>query len=155
VAIEDVLGILVGAKQHKSLSGILWSIASALFSSQCLNFCVSSDRIAAFYATSQVFYFLHSTTTMALVSTRISEIKEKEKFSIKVFDLQRQEVPDENGKLGAYDGWKYKAEGKMSVTDWIKNRFEVQYRGYTCDVLMSDGSRAHGNSNLKTVRDSY
>jgi hypothetical protein len=42
-----------------------------------------------------------------------------------------------------------------TVSDWIALRFHQQYRGFDVGVLYRDGSRAHGNTLLSTIRASY
>lgn len=45
--------------------------------------------------------------------------------------------------------------GEERVSDWISNRNPYQCMGVDVQVLMGDGAPAHGNTKLKTVRESY
>jgi hypothetical protein len=56
--------------------------------------------------------------------------------------------------LGSYPFGQNLKDSK-TVNDWKKERFEATYPGYTCKVLMGNGRIAKGQTNLKTVRNSY
>jgi hypothetical protein len=42
-----------------------------------------------------------------------------------------------------------------TVNDFKRERFEEEYPGLSCDVLMGDGEIAASQANLRTVRESY
>ena len=44
---------------------------------------------------------------------------------------------------------------ERTVADWIAIRFREQYRGFDVEVLHADGTAAHGNTLLATVRSEY
>jgi hypothetical protein len=44
---------------------------------------------------------------------------------------------------------------RAHVRGWIDGRFRLCYPDYQVDVLLADGTRAHGNYRLATVRDTY
>ena len=48
-----------------------------------------------------------------------------------------------------------KAKSSMTVSEWKQRRFNPTYPGYSCRVLNGDGSEAHGNAKLVSVRESY
>lgn len=47
-----------------------------------------------------------------------------------------------------------KTRNSCSVSDF-KNKFQMQYPGYDIDVLKADGTKASGQTDLSTVRDTY
>lgn len=89
---------------------------------------------------------------MTLLSTRKREIEALEGFAIDIqlsstglaADLKTQGLP-------SYD-YARKAAGTMTVLAWKTQRFSASYPGYSCDVLHKDGTVAHGNTLLQTVR---
>lgn len=47
------------------------------------------------------------------------------------------------------------SKNDMTVKEWKDGHFKKIYPGFDCDVLLADGSVAHGSTKLGTVRDSY
>lgn len=92
---------------------------------------------------------------MTMVQTRVRQIADLEGFEIVVL---RNEIPVDPRANGLLNG-KYPFEKKMkhtkSVADFIKERFERTYPGFTCQILHEDGSIAAGQTHLRTVRESY
>jgi hypothetical protein len=87
---------------------------------------------------------------MTKLATRKKQIEDLEGFEIEIFngfgeraDLDAQGLPDY--------GYQRKAAGTMTVISW-KTRFQQSYPGYTCDVLHHDGTVAHGNTKLRSIR---
>ena len=87
---------------------------------------------------------------MTKLDTRKNEVETLEGFAIQVFDGFGNAADLNTQGLPAY-GYDRKAAGTMTVVTW-KNRFHQSYPGYTCDVLLKDGSVAHGNTKLSSVR---
>jgi hypothetical protein len=52
-------------------------------------------------------------------------------------------------------GFDRRMKGTATVSDWKAVRFATKYPGRTCRVLNGDGTEAHGNTALSTVRASY
>lgn len=48
--------------------------------------------------------------------------------------------------------FKNKAADSMSVSSWLRNRFDPVFPGYRCDVLDEDQQRAHGRTQLGKLR---
>ena len=88
---------------------------------------------------------------MTKLATRKNEIEALEGFSIQIFDGFGNEADLNMQGLPAY-GYDRKAAGTMTVVTWKNNRFHQSYPGFTCDVLHKDGSVAHGNNKLNSVR---
>jgi hypothetical protein len=91
---------------------------------------------------------------MVTVATRVRTIADREKFDIVVTKAGKPVKVTKNGVLGKYPYDKRLKDSK-TVSDWKKERFETSYPGYTCDVLMGDGTTATGQKKLKSVRASY
>jgi hypothetical protein len=87
---------------------------------------------------------------MTKLATRKKEIEGLEGFSIQIFDGEGALVDLNTQGLPAYK-YERQAKGTSTVISW-KSRFTTSYPGYTCDVLMKDGSVAHGNTKLSKVR---
>lgn len=91
---------------------------------------------------------------MTTVQTRARQIAEVEGFDIIVTQAGAAVDPKQNGVLGAYDYRKALKHSK-TVSDWKNERFQPSYPGYSCDVLLEDGTVAAGQTSLRTVRESY
>jgi len=91
---------------------------------------------------------------MTTVQTRARQIAEVEGFDVIVTQGGQVVDPTENGVLGAY-GYTKALKHTKTVADWKQERFEPQYPGYSCHVLKEDGTKAAGNTALRTVRESY
>lgn len=87
---------------------------------------------------------------MTKLATRKKEIEQLEGFSLVIYDGFGNPADLESQGLPAY-GYKKKAAGSTTVIAW-KARFHQNYPGYTCDVILKDGSVAHGNTQLNKVR---
>ena len=90
---------------------------------------------------------------MTTLATRIRELSDLEGFDIQVLDNAGNPADPKINGLPAYPHER-KAKGTTTVNEW-KARFHNTYSGYTCDVLNSDGSVAHGNTKLESVRATY
>lgn len=91
---------------------------------------------------------------MTTVATRVRAIAELEGFDIIVKKNNKVVDPTLNGELGLY-GYEKKLKHSKTVADWKRDRFSYVYHGYTCDVLLGNGSIASGQTTLRTVRESY
>ena len=84
------------------------------------------------------------------------QIKAQEGFDVRFLHLDGRDVRGDLDRIPAYRGrYQRMAFNAASVTDWIENRFRPHYPGFGVAVLKADGSTAHGNYRLSTVRDSY
>lgn len=92
---------------------------------------------------------------MVLVITLIDEIFRREGF---IIEPTRGGAPlkslHRHGVLNAY-AFKKKLKDTKSVREWIEGRFERTNPGYSCNILMADGTRALGHTVLRTVRNTY
>lgn len=91
---------------------------------------------------------------MTMVVTRVREISDREGFDIIVTRRGKPISVKRNGVLDKYP-FDRKLKGSATVETWRRDRFEAAYPGYSCEILMGNGKTARGNTNLKTVRDSY
>lgn len=90
---------------------------------------------------------------MTTLATRIRALSDLEGFDIQVFDNEGSPADPKTNGLPAYP-YEKKARSSITVSDW-KARFRKAYPGYTCEVLNADGSIAHGNTKLESVRQTY
>jgi hypothetical protein len=90
---------------------------------------------------------------MTTAATRIRGLADLEDFDVELLKDGKVVDPKTNG-LPKYD-FDRKAKGSMTVTEWKASRFTAKYPGYDCRVLNGDGTEAHGNTQLSTVRASY
>ena len=91
---------------------------------------------------------------MTTVATRTRQIGELEGFDIVVTQNGQPVDLKANGVLGAYD-FARAARDAWTVNRWRQDRFQAAYPGFSCDVLMDDGTPATGQMLLRTVRESY
>ncbi len=91
---------------------------------------------------------------MTTLETRVREIRDIEGFDIQVFDDKKNVVDTKNNGFISY-GYGNRAKGSMTVNDWKVCRFRATYPGYDCRVLNANGSEAHGNTLIETVRSTY
>jgi hypothetical protein len=92
--------------------------------------------------------------TMTTLATRQREIGNKEDFDIAILDANGAPVPLNTNGFRKFD-YDCKAKGDMTVTEWKRFRFSPTYGGYDCIVLNGDGTEAHGNVKLSSVRATY
>jgi hypothetical protein len=90
---------------------------------------------------------------MTTVATRTRNIADLEGFDIVIMQNGQPVSPKSNGGIGRYP-YENKAKHSMTVAEW-RTRFEREYPGYTCDVLLSDGNCATGQMKIRTVRETY
>ncbi len=91
---------------------------------------------------------------MTTVATRVRRIAELEGFDIIVVGANREPI---DVKLnGVLPNWPC---SKKSRSAWrvsqFRDKFAEIYPGYTCDVLLEDGTVARGNQLLSNVRETY
>lgn len=91
---------------------------------------------------------------MTTLATRIRKLSDLEGFDVIVLDSSGDPVdPRVNGfRDYAFDR---KSNSSMTVSAWIELRFNKIYPGYSCSVLNGDGTIAHGNTKLESVRETY
>jgi hypothetical protein len=90
---------------------------------------------------------------MTTLATRIRALSDLEGFDVQVFENSGKAADPKTNGLPAYPHER-RAKGSTTVADW-KNRFNKAYPGYFCEVLEADGSVAHGNAKLESVRGTY
>lgn len=91
---------------------------------------------------------------MTTLATRARELGELEDFDVEFLDSNGNPVNVKSNGFARYS-FDRKAKGSMTVSDWRERRFQPSYPGYGCTVLNGDGSEAHGNTKLESVRASY
>jgi hypothetical protein len=92
--------------------------------------------------------------SMTMLATRMRELADLEGFDIQVLDANGAVVDPTRNGLPRFD-FDRKAKGSMTVTEWKDGRFKPTYAGYDCRVLNGDGTEAHGNTKLESVRATY
>jgi hypothetical protein len=90
---------------------------------------------------------------MTAFATRIRNLSNLEGFDVQVFDLAGNAADLTVNGQPAYPHER-KAKGSTTVANW-KNRFDTTYPNYTVEVLAADGTIAHGNTKLESVRATY
>ena len=91
---------------------------------------------------------------MTTLATRVRQLADLEGFDIEVLDAAGNTADLKTNGLPRYN-FERKARGSTTVADWKQTRFGQTYSHYSCRVLNADGSEAHGNTRLETVRASY
>ena len=91
---------------------------------------------------------------MATVRSVARQIKRLEGFAVRFLHPDGHDVRGDRSHMPGYD---YKRMGPNSfrVSQWIERRFRPKYTGFAVEVLKADGSKAHGNTRLSSVRDTY
>ena len=82
------------------------------------------------------------------------QIERVEGFRVAFLHHDRRDVRGDMHDVAGYE-FARKLSDDRTVAEWIAIRFRERYRGFEASVLLADGSRAHGNTLLSTVRDSY
>ncbi|MCK6437594.1 hypothetical protein [Rivihabitans pingtungensis] len=90
---------------------------------------------------------------MTTLATRIRALSDLEGFDIQVFDHKGDAADLKTNGLPPYPHER-KAKGSTTVAEW-KGRFNKTYPNYSCEILEADGSVAHGNTKLESVRATY
>ena len=91
---------------------------------------------------------------LTTLATRMRALAELEGFDVEVIDLQGNSVDPKTNGFARYD-FDRKAKSSMTVASWKQTRFNSAYPAYSCRVINGDGSEAHGNRTLASVRESY
>lgn len=90
---------------------------------------------------------------MTTVATRVRRISELEGFDIIVRANGADVDVTLNGLLAPWPRTK-KSRSAWRVSQF-KEKFSEIYPGYTCNVLLEDGTVARGNQHLSNVRETY
>ena len=90
-------------------------------------------------------------TTVRRLEKKISRI---EGFDVR---LRHADGRDVRGDAQIADRFRFERalRNTANVRDWKDGRFRLLYDKYEIDVLRADGTKAHGNHLLSTVRDTY
>ncbi len=91
---------------------------------------------------------------MTTLATRMRALADLENFDVEVLDGQGNAVDPKTNGFAQYN-FDRRAKSSMTVSEWKQRRFSPTYPGYSCRVLNGDGSEAHGNTKLVSVRESY
>ncbi|MEN9365731.1 MAG: hypothetical protein RL489_89 [Pseudomonadota bacterium] len=91
---------------------------------------------------------------MTTLATRMRALGDLESFDVEVIDKNGQVVDAKTTGFAKFD-FEKRATGSTTVNDWKERRFKKTYPGYDCRVLQADGTVAHGNTKLETVRGTY
>ena len=91
---------------------------------------------------------------LTTLATRMRALADLEDFDVEVLDGQGNAVDPKTNGFAQYN-FDRKAKSSMTVSEWKQRRFSPIYPGYSCRVLNGDGSEAHGNAKLVSVRESY
>lgn len=91
---------------------------------------------------------------MTTLATRMRALADLECFDIEVIDQNGNTVDPKTNGFPKFD-FDNRAKKSMTVNEWKQGRFKVSYPNYECRVLNADGSEAHGNTKLASVRDTY
>jgi hypothetical protein len=91
---------------------------------------------------------------MATVTQLEAKIFRIEGFKVR---LRHPDGRDVRGDARIADRYQFERalRNNANVRSWIDGRFRVLYHEYEIDVLRADGTKAHGNHRLATVRDTY
>jgi len=82
------------------------------------------------------------------------QIERIEGFRVAFLHHDGRDVRGDMHDVASYE-FERKLPDDRTVADWIMIRFRERYRGFDVAVLSADGSRAHGNTLLGTVRAGY
>ena len=82
------------------------------------------------------------------------QIERVEGFRVAFLHHDGRNVRSDMQRVAAY-GFERQLPGDRTVADWVALRFREQYRGFDVAVLHLDGTHAHGNTLLETVRAEY
>ena len=91
---------------------------------------------------------------MTMLATRTRELADLEGFDVEVLNANGAVADPKLNGLPKYD-FDRRAKGSMTVAEWKEKRFKQKFPGYDCRVLNGDGTEAHGNAKLESVRATY
>lgn len=92
---------------------------------------------------------------MTTLATRRREVEQLEGFKIEVLH-KGTKVDDKKQGFPSYeDAFSNKSKDAATVNEWKASRFDKIFKDHTCRVLNGDGTVAHGNAELSTVRATY
>lgn len=77
-----------------------------------------------------------------------------EGFAVRILHLDGRDVRGDRMGLPQYP-FQMPAKNDVSVEKWKETRFRQAYPGFRVDVVDCDGTSAHGNTRLGTLRDTY
>jgi hypothetical protein len=91
---------------------------------------------------------------MATVKSVERQIQRLEGLAVRFLHPDGHDVRGDRSNMPGYD-YKRKAPNSFRVSQWIERRFRPKYPGFGVEVLKADGSKAHGNTRLGTVRGTF
>ena len=91
---------------------------------------------------------------MARVMSVEKRIWDVEGFAVRILHLDGKDVRGDRSGMPQYP-FQVPAKNDTSVEKWKESRFRQAYPGFRVEILDCDGTSAHGNTRLGTVRDSY
>jgi hypothetical protein len=81
-------------------------------------------------------------------------IRKVEGFDVRLLHPNGRDVRGDKQGLPPYPYLRAAKDG-ITVAQWRDTRFNASYPGYSVLVVDADGNRAHGGTQLATVRASY
>jgi len=91
---------------------------------------------------------------MTTLATRLRYLGDLEGFDIEVLDQNGNVVDPKTNGFEKYD-FDRRSKGSTTVSEWKEKRFKATYPGHNCRVLKADGTEAHGNVKLDSIRITY
>ena len=91
---------------------------------------------------------------MATVRSVERQIKRLEGFAVRFLHPDGHDVRGDRSHMPGYDNRRM-APNAFRVSQWIERRFRPKYPGFGVEVLKADGTKAHGNTRLSSVRAGY
>ena len=79
------------------------------------------------------------------------QIEKVEGFRVAFLHHDGRDVRGDMQHVQSYS-FKHRLPDERTVSEWVAIRFRERYRGFDVAVLFADGTRAHGNTLLGTVR---
>lgn len=91
---------------------------------------------------------------MARVKNVEKRIWDLEGFAVRILWPDGRDVRGDKTGMPTYP-YDRAAKNSMSVASWRELRFHHAFPGFDVEVVDADGTAAHGNTLLSSVRDSY
>ena len=93
---------------------------------------------------------------MATIKRIENQISQLEGFDVIFTTEDGRDVRGDRSGIPSYvNRFENRAPGRMNVESWKHRRFRPLYPGFNVEILLADGTHAHGNTLLESVRASY
>ena len=83
------------------------------------------------------------------------QIWDREGFDVQFLHLDGRDVRGDRGGFPAYDRFRIRAPGRMTVARWKERRFRLCYPGFKVRVLDGYACAVSPRTTLNTVRSTY